>query len=143
MCADHPQITRWPVPRRAVAPEFQNRSGCLPQDDGPTGTRTSPHRFPLAFPGAIVPTTCTHRLRVPLRPRNPSSSNDRHRAARLYEFVSPTSRKSCPVMDDPYALQRFVDAQEPVYGQVLAELRAGAKRTHWMWFVFPQLAGLG
>ncbi|MGO4711999.1 DUF1810 domain-containing protein [Bradyrhizobium sp. 2TAF24] len=46
-------------------------------------------------------------------------------------------------MDDPYALQRFVDAQEPVYGQVLAELRAGAKRTHWMWFVFPQLAGLG
>jgi len=40
-------------------------------------------------------------------------------------------------------LQRFLDAQEPVYGQVLAELRAGAKRSHWMWFVFPQIAGLG
>ena len=36
-----------------------------------------------------------------------------------------------------------MDAQEPVYGQVLAELRAGHKRTHWMWFIFPQIAGLG
>ena len=40
-------------------------------------------------------------------------------------------------------LQRFVDAQDPVWDDVLAELRAGRKRTHWMWFVFPQLAGLG
>ena len=40
-------------------------------------------------------------------------------------------------------LSRFVTAQEPVYGRVLAELRAGSKRTHWMWFVFPQLRGLG
>ena len=40
-------------------------------------------------------------------------------------------------------LQRFVDAQAPVFDDVLAELRAGRKRTHWMWFVFPQLAGLG
>jgi uncharacterized protein (DUF1810 family) len=46
-------------------------------------------------------------------------------------------------MDDPYNLERFVDAQEPVYARVLAELRAGSKRSHWMWFVFPQLAGLG
>jgi uncharacterized protein (DUF1810 family) len=46
-------------------------------------------------------------------------------------------------MDDPFALQRFVDAQGPVYAQVRAELRAGAKSSHWMWFVFPQLAGLG
>ncbi len=45
--------------------------------------------------------------------------------------------------DDPFDLQRFVDAQAPVMAQVLAELRAGAKRTHWMWFVFPQVAGLG
>lgn len=45
--------------------------------------------------------------------------------------------------DDPHDLQRFVDAQAPVFQQVLAELRAGAKRTHWMWFVFPQIAGLG
>lgn len=41
------------------------------------------------------------------------------------------------------SLQRFVDAQEAVYPRALAELRAGAKRSHWMWFVFPQIAGLG
>src|ERR1700745_1326563 len=46
-------------------------------------------------------------------------------------------------MSDPYDLQRFVDAQNPVYDQVCAELRDGRKRTHWMWFVFPQIAGLG
>lgn len=46
-------------------------------------------------------------------------------------------------MNDPYNLERFVMAQAPVYESVLAELRAGRKRTHWMWFVFPQLAGLG
>jgi uncharacterized protein (DUF1810 family) len=40
-------------------------------------------------------------------------------------------------------LQRFVDAQEPVYRRVCAELAAGAKTSHWMWFVFPQLKGLG
>ena len=41
------------------------------------------------------------------------------------------------------SLQRFVDAQQGVYPQALAELRAGSKRSHWMWFVFPQIAGLG
>jgi len=46
-------------------------------------------------------------------------------------------------MDDPHDLQRFVAAQESVYPQVQAELAAGAKRSHWMWFVFPQLKGLG
>ncbi len=44
---------------------------------------------------------------------------------------------------DPFDLARFVDAQRPVYETVLAELRAGRKRSHWMWFVFPQLRGLG
>jgi uncharacterized protein (DUF1810 family) len=44
---------------------------------------------------------------------------------------------------DPYHLQRFINAQNPVYEQVCAELRAGRKRTHWMWFIFPQLKGLG
>ncbi len=44
---------------------------------------------------------------------------------------------------DRFDLERFVTAQEPVIGQVLQELRAGCKRSHWMWFVFPQLAGLG
>ncbi len=46
-------------------------------------------------------------------------------------------------MDDRFHLQRFVDAQEPVYESVLEELRAGRKRSHWMWFIFPQIAGLG
>ncbi|WP_121823267.1 DUF1810 domain-containing protein [Halostella salina] len=44
---------------------------------------------------------------------------------------------------DPYDLQRFVEAQDPVIEQVKEELRSGRKRTHWMWFVFPQVAGLG
>ena len=44
---------------------------------------------------------------------------------------------------DPFDLQRFVDAQARVYPSVLDELRAGRKRSHWIWFVFPQIAGLG
>jgi uncharacterized protein (DUF1810 family) len=44
---------------------------------------------------------------------------------------------------DDFELQRFVDAQEQVFETALAELRAGRKRTHWMWFIFPQLRGLG
>ena len=43
----------------------------------------------------------------------------------------------------PFDLQRFVEAQAPLFDGVLAELRAGHKRTHWMWFVFPQLRCLG
>ena len=48
-------------------------------------------------------------------------------------------------MGDPFELQRFVEAQDAdgTYDRALAELRAGRKRSHWMWFVFPQLAGLG
>jgi uncharacterized protein (DUF1810 family) len=45
--------------------------------------------------------------------------------------------------DDPYHLDRFVAAQGRVMDEVFAELRAGQKRSHWMWFVFPQLRGLG
>ena len=51
--------------------------------------------------------------------------------------LSPRSRS------DPYDLRRFVDAQGRVYDTVLGELRGGRKRSHWMWFVFPQLRGLG
>ena len=40
-------------------------------------------------------------------------------------------------------LKRFLDAQESTYSDALAELQAGMKRTHWMWFIFPQVAGLG
>jgi len=45
--------------------------------------------------------------------------------------------------DDIFDLQRFVAAQAPVYAAALAELRSGRKRSHWMWFVFPQMRGLG
>lgn len=44
---------------------------------------------------------------------------------------------------DPYDLQRFVDAQDEVFEVALAELRAGSKSSHWMWFIFPQIEGLG
>jgi uncharacterized protein (DUF1810 family) len=44
---------------------------------------------------------------------------------------------------DPHDLQRFLDAQSSNYADALSELRAGRKRTHWMWYVFPQYAGLG
>ena len=46
-------------------------------------------------------------------------------------------------MADPFNLERFVRAQQPLYTQVLTELAAGRKGSHWMWFIFPQLAGLG
>jgi uncharacterized protein (DUF1810 family) len=44
---------------------------------------------------------------------------------------------------DPHNLQRFLDAQHPIYGQVRDELQAGQKESHWMWFIFPQIFGLG
>ncbi len=50
---------------------------------------------------------------------------------------------TAPTDPDPFDLHRFVVAQNGIYEQAVAELRAGRKRTHWMWFVFPQIAGLG
>ncbi|WP_427135829.1 DUF1810 domain-containing protein [Pseudarthrobacter sp. S9] len=48
-------------------------------------------------------------------------------------------------LDDPYDLERFVTAQDAdgTYRQAITELRSGTKRSHWMWFIFPQIAGLG
>ena len=46
-------------------------------------------------------------------------------------------------MEDPFNLDRFLSAQTAVFAQVLAELRAGEKRSHWIWFIFPQMKGLG
>ena len=46
-------------------------------------------------------------------------------------------------MSDAYNLHRFLDAQEGIYDTVLNELRAGRKSSHWIWFIFPQIAGLG
>lgn len=45
--------------------------------------------------------------------------------------------------NDPFNLGRFLSAQDSLYAQALAELKSGRKRTHWMWFIFPQIAGLG
>lgn len=45
--------------------------------------------------------------------------------------------------EDPYHLERFVSPQSGVYPRALAEIRAGSKRSHWMWFIFPQIEGLG
>ena len=45
--------------------------------------------------------------------------------------------------NDPFELNRFIKAQDKIYDRVLAELKSGRKRTHWMWFVFPQIDGLG
>lgn len=47
------------------------------------------------------------------------------------------------VSNDPYNLNRFLQAQEHVYSNVLTELQSGHKTTHWMWFIFPQIEGLG
>src|ERR1700722_19197365 len=46
-------------------------------------------------------------------------------------------------MADPFNLQRFLDAQSPVYERARRELEIGRKQSHWMWFIFPQIAGLG
>ena len=46
-------------------------------------------------------------------------------------------------MDDAFGLARFIEAQDPVWDDVISELRQGSKTSHWIWFVFPQLKGLG
>ena len=51
--------------------------------------------------------------------------------------------KTGSIGKDPFGLSRFIKAQDKIYDRVLHELRSGRKRTHWMWFVFPQIAGLG
>jgi uncharacterized protein (DUF1810 family) len=54
-----------------------------------------------------------------------------------------TAKGDDPGGNDPFDLKRFITAQEGIYGRVLAELKSGRKRTHWMWFIFPQIEGLG
>lgn len=58
-------------------------------------------------------------------------------------WLTPPSRSLDVVDADPYRLARFVQAQDGPYADALDELRAGRKASHWMWFVFPQVAGLG
>ncbi len=54
-----------------------------------------------------------------------------------------TSSRPEASVDDPYDLERFVRAQRDCYERALSEIRAGQKHTHWMWFIFPQIDGLG
>ena len=56
---------------------------------------------------------------------------------------SSEAEETGKMMNDEYNLQRFIDAQQPVYEVVCKELREGCKRSHWIWFIFPQLQGLG
>ena len=55
----------------------------------------------------------------------------------------PACATAAGVTDDPFILLRFVEAQDGAYASALAEITRGAKRGHWMWFIFPQLRGLG
>ena len=61
----------------------------------------------------------------------------------LHAVVSETTKFQVQPLADEYNLHRFLDAQERIYHTVLAELRAGRKSSHWMWFIFPQIIGLG
>lgn len=61
----------------------------------------------------------------------------------MADTATPDTNDAPRAADDPYDLQRFVDAQQGVHEEALRELRAGRKHSHWMWFVFPQLRGLG
>jgi uncharacterized protein (DUF1810 family) len=67
----------------------------------------------------------------------------RRRAARSRAELTSASKGDAMAEDDPFELSRFVVAQEFVFNTVLAELVAGRKKSHWMWFVFPQLRALG
>ena len=57
--------------------------------------------------------------------------------------IEPAEEPRMLPTDDPFHLQRFLDAQSTTFPQVRAELAAGQKRSHWMWFIFPQIHGLG
>ena len=59
------------------------------------------------------------------------------------QYRRARSGKGRPLSDDPFHLERFIKSQNTVWPQVRAELAAGRKQSHWIWFVFPQIAGLG
>jgi uncharacterized protein (DUF1810 family) len=61
----------------------------------------------------------------------------------LGQHRRPHRGKSKPLSNDPFHLERFIKPQDAVWPQVRAELAAGRKQSHWIWFVFPQIAGLG
>ena len=108
---------------------------------GSSGVVTGPRLAPgddggIGFLSASV--VCSMLAGATL-PRSPQQTSVPRRTAR----IQPVRYAMLGYMPDPFDLQRFVKAQAPVYDTVLAELRAGRKRSHWIWFVFPQLTGLG
>jgi len=72
-----------------------------------------------------------------------STTRSLHTGSNVLQLGAPHSWHAAAMTAAGFDLERFLDAQAPVIAQVQSELRAGAKRTHWMWFVFPQIAGLG
>jgi uncharacterized protein (DUF1810 family) len=81
---------------------------------------------------AILIKTSDRTLRAPAQP-----------VRRWHEDKNTVTIGLDAAQNDSYHLQRFVDAQATCMAEVLAELGAGKKRTHWMWFIFPQVGGLG
>ncbi len=63
--------------------------------------------------------------------------------SRVTDVGNETKTTDASRTPDPFDLSRFLAAQDPIYPEALSEIRAGRKRTHWMWFVFPQAIGLG
>lgn len=70
-------------------------------------------------------------------PARAGNRRERCKEGTVIESENPAER------DDPFELSRFLSAQETVYGGALGEIKSGSKRSHWMWFVFPQIMGLG
>src|SRR4051812_9371191 len=97
------------------------------------------------MPGQSPPArhhAATRRIRSSLQ--KPGGSDSRHYCGDAPNNRSRSTFKTrWPMVTDPFNLQRFVDAQAPVYARVQTELARGLKTSHWIWFVFPQLAALG
>ena len=96
-----------------------------------------------AAPTPPTSRTPTLRSAARSRPRSMQCAPSSARAASARDAGSRSSGadRRLAMMDDRYDLQRFVDAQTPVYDRVRAELKHGRKHSHWMWFIFPQVAG--
>lgn len=119
--------------RRSFLPPRLPRWCCQCYDGGNLVNKARWRGAWEAFPGRDP----GHRGRMAGRGARPP------KVAAALPSLTEKPNRSEPRMSDPYNLQRFVDAQNPIFDQVRDELRGGRKRTHWMWFVFPQIRGLG
>src|SRR3989344_3062959 len=111
----------------------------------PAGARDSSTKSCGTMAGSPPRATCscsTMYLR-PIAGRADSPAPGSTRACSQAAPALPDRGRRAGAVMPGWDLERFVAAQAPIYDRVLAELRAGRKQTHWMWFVFPQIAGLG